>query len=71
MTGKLNRKNGSREPTVLSDSDIMSNTECYGTSTYELRDADLTVVTGGWIRLPGSGFPIGQVYKPVIVIRTR
>jgi hypothetical protein len=72
MTGKLNRENGSHELAMLSDSDIASNTQSHRASIDELRDADLTVVTGGWIpHFPGGGFPIGRIYKPVLVISTR
>jgi hypothetical protein len=71
MTGKLIRKNASHEPATLSDSDIVSSTRFTGASirSNELRDADLTVVTGG--SKPGGGFPIGQIYRPDIHIRTR
>ena len=66
MTGKLIRKNASHEPATLSDSDIVSSTKSTGAtmSSNELRDAELTVVTGGRLKIPGGGFPIGQVYVP-------
>jgi hypothetical protein len=71
MSGKLIRKNGSHEPAMLSDSDIVSNTKSHGASPHsnELRDADLTVVTGGNIH--GGGFPIGVIYRPGPLVKTR
>jgi hypothetical protein len=55
------RKNSLHEPAMLSDSDIVSNTKSTGASirSNELRDADLTVVTGGMF-----GFPLGVIYRP-------
>jgi hypothetical protein len=76
MTGKLIRKNASHEPATLSDSDIVSSTKSTGAtmSSNELRDAELTVVTGGRVNIPiahpGGTFPIGQIYKPT-TIKTR
>ena len=69
MTGKLIRKNASHEPATLSDSDIVSSTKSTGNDVLnELRDAELTVVTGG--KIPGGTFPLGQIYKPT-TIKTR
>jgi len=69
MTGKLTRKNASHEPAMLSDSDIVSSTRSTGASipSNDLRDVDLTVVTGG----RGGGFPLGQVYIPQIKTTAR
>jgi hypothetical protein len=71
MTGKLT-KNASREPATLSDSDIVSNTKSTGASICSngVRDADLTVVTGG-SKVSGGGFPIGVIYRPGPDIKTR
>jgi hypothetical protein len=70
MTGKLTT-NASDEPATLSDSDIVSNTKSTGALISSLRDADLDVVTGGWLacagwyaKIPGGGFPIGRIYRP-------
>jgi hypothetical protein len=38
-------------------------------SSNELRDAELTVVTGG--KIPGGTFPLGRIYVPTINIKTR
>jgi hypothetical protein len=67
MTGKLIRKNASHEPATLSDSDIVSSTKSTGAtmSSNELRDAELTVVTGG--RIPGGTFPLGRIYVPTTI----
>jgi len=35
-----------------------------------LRDAELTNVSGGQVQHAG-GFPIGQVYRPTISVKTR
>jgi hypothetical protein len=66
MAAKLTGKNGSHEPTTLSDSDIVSSTRSTRVSirSNELPDADLTVVTGGNKSIPGGGFPLGTVYRP-------
>jgi hypothetical protein len=71
MTGKLTCQNGSQEQAILSDSDMVSSTKSTGASnrSNELRDADLDVVTGGTV--PKGGFPIGQIYRPTIDIKTR
>jgi hypothetical protein len=42
-------------------------TKSTAASDGSLRDAELTDVSGG----RGAGFPIGQVYRPVITIKTR
>ena len=70
MTGKPTCLNGSREPAMLSDSDIVTNTKSTGASIRELQNADLNVVTGGTFvenhhrPPPGGGFPIGVIYRP-------
>ena len=53
--------------TMLSDADIVSNTKSTGASTRsnELRDADLTVVTGG-NRPRGSLGGLGVIYFPTM-----
>ena len=76
MTGKLTCQNGSHEPATLSDSDIVSSARSTGASIRELRDAELTVVTGGRINtpithVPGGGFPLGRIYVPTITIKNR
>jgi hypothetical protein len=65
------RKNSLHEPAMLSDSDIVSNTKSTGASICSngIRDADLTVVTGGNIH--GGGFPIGVIYRPGPLVKTR
>ncbi len=70
MTGKLTCQNGSHEPATLSDSDIVSSARSTGASIRELRDADLSVVTGAR-GVPGGGFPLGRIYVPVPTIKTR
>jgi hypothetical protein len=71
MTGTLTCQNGSHEPAMLSDSDIVSNAKSTGASAPSLSDAELTAVSGGWFywpwqtHTPGGGFPIGRIYKPV------
>jgi hypothetical protein len=64
------RKDGSHEPAMLSDSDIVSNTKSTGASVRSLSDAELPAVSGGWAyygwpAAGGGGFPIGRIYKPV------
>ena len=67
MTRKLTCQNGSHELAMLSDSDIVSNTKTTGASIRELRDAELTVVSGA--KIPGGTFPLGRIYVPTIRIR--
>jgi hypothetical protein len=65
MGDQKQKQDGSCEPAMLSDADIVSNTKSTGASTRsnELRDADLTVVTGG-NRPRGSLGGLGVIYFP-------
>ena len=63
-------KSGSHEPTMLSDTDIVS--KSIGASVRSLSDAELTAVSGGvntQTKTPGGGFPIGVIYKPFPIHR--
>ena len=67
MGDQKQKQDGSCEPAMLSDADIVSNTKSTGASTRsnELRDADLTVVTGG-NRPRGSLGGLGVIYFPSV-----